>query len=408
MDVGIWAWAGFLALILGLLALDLFVFHKEAHEDTFKEATKFSIFWISLGLAFGVLVYFWLGPQAGGEYFAGYLIEKSLSVDNIFVFALIFTYFGVPAIYQHRVLFWGILGALVFRALFIAGGRPCSSSSTSIYIFGAFLVLTGVRMALHRDGEVHPERNPALKLFRRVVPMTSEYHGQHFTVVDAGRRVATPLLAVLVLIETSDILFAVDSIPAIFAVTDDPFIVFTSNAFAILGLRALYFMLAGMIHRFVYLKIGLAVVLVYVGFKMLVSTVYKIPIWASLTFIAVAITVSVVASLRSTRARRPGPSPRLTPKRSAVRVWNPSRCRAATTLGSHDERLVRDRRDGPVGTRRRDARPAGRPGTHPRRRDVGERFRRRDASSQAGRAFLHRGGTCGRPARRESGRRRAA
>ena len=305
MDVGIWAWIGFLALILALLALDLFVFHKEAHEDTFKEATKYSIFWISLGLAFGVLVYFWLGPQAGGEYFAGYLIEKSLSVDNIFVFALIFTYFGVPAIYQHRVLFWGILGALVFRALFIAGGAALLEQfHFTIYIFGAFLVLTGIRMALHRDGEMHPERNPALKLFRRVVPMTSEYHGQHFTVVDAGRRVATPLLAVLVLIETSDILFAVDSIPAIFAVTDDPFIVFTSNAFAILGLRALYFMLAGMIHRFVYLKIGLAIVLIYVGFKMLVSTVYKIPIWASLTFIAVAITVSIVASLRSTKGAR--------------------------------------------------------------------------------------------------------
>jgi tellurite resistance protein TerC len=200
------------------------------------------------------------------------------------------------------VLFWGILGALVFRAIFIAGGAALLEQfHFTIYIFGAFLVLTGIRMALHRGGEVHPERNPALKLFRRVVPMTSEYHGQKFTVIDAGKRVATPLLAVLVLIETSDILFAVDSIPAIFAVTDDPFIVFTSNAFAILGLRALYFMLAGMIHRFVYLKIGLAVVLIYVGFKMLVSTVYKIPIWASLTFIAVAITVSIVASLRSTK-----------------------------------------------------------------------------------------------------------
>jgi tellurite resistance protein TerC len=302
VDVGIWAWIGFLVLILFLLALDLFVFHKEAHEVSFREATKFSIFWISLGLAFGVVVYFWLGPQAGGEYLAGYLIEKSLSVDNIFVFALIFTYFGVPAMYQHRVLFWGILGALVFRALFIAGGAALLERfHFTIYVFGAFLVLTGIRMALHRDEEVHPERNPMLKLFRRVVPMTSEYHGQKFTVIDAGKRAATPLLAVLVLIETSDILFAVDSIPAIFAVTDDPFIVFTSNAFAILGLRALYFMLAGMIYRFVYLKIGLAVVLIYVGFKMLISTVYKIPIWTSLTFIAVAITVSIVASLRSTR-----------------------------------------------------------------------------------------------------------
>jgi tellurite resistance protein TerC len=310
VEVSIWAWAGFLVLILFLLALDLFVFHREAHEVSFREATKFSIFWISLGLAFGVVVYFWLGAQAGGEYLAGYLIEKSLSVDNIFVFALIFTYFGVPSKYQHRVLFWGILGALVFRALFIAGGAALLERfHFTIYVFGAFLVLTGIRMALHRDEEVHPERNPVLKLFRRVVPMTAEYHGQKFTVLDAGKRVATPLMAVLVLIETSDILFAVDSIPAIFAVTDDPFIVFTSNAFAILGLRALYFMLAGMIHRFVYLKIGLAVVLVYVGFKMLISSVYKIPIWSSLTFIAVAITISIVASLRSTKDAEPQAGP---------------------------------------------------------------------------------------------------
>ncbi len=302
MEVGIWAWIGFVALIMLLLALDLFVFHREAHEVSFREATKFSIFWISLGLAFGVVVYFWLGAQAGGEYLAGYLIEKSLSVDNIFVFALIFTYFGVPAKYQHRVLFWGILGALVFRALFIAGGAALLERfHFTIYIFGAFLVLTGIRMAMHRDEEMHPEKNPVLGLFRRVVPMTSQYHGQKFTVLEAGKRVATPLMAVLVLIETSDILFAVDSIPAIFAITDDPFIVFTSNAFAILGLRALYFMLAGMINRFIYLKIGLAVVLVYVGVKMLVSSWIHIPIWASLGFIALAITVSIVASLRSTK-----------------------------------------------------------------------------------------------------------
>jgi tellurite resistance protein TerC len=311
VDVGIWAWVGFLCLILLLLGLDLFVFHREAHEVSFREATKFSIFWISLGLAFGVVVYLWLGAEAGGEYLAGYLIEKSLSVDNIFVFALIFTYFGVPQKYQHRVLFWGILGALVFRALFIAGGAALLERfHFTIYIFGAFLVLTGIRMALHRDQEVHPERNPVLTLFRRVVPMTAEYHGQRFTVVEAGKRIATPLMAVLVLIETSDILFAVDSIPAIFAVTDDPFIVFTSNAFAILGLRALYFMLAGMIHRFVYLKLGLAVVLVYVGVKMIVSSVVHIPIWASLAFIAITITVSIVASLRSTsrEAARPAGS----------------------------------------------------------------------------------------------------
>jgi tellurite resistance protein TerC len=308
VDVGIWAWVGFLGLIVFLLALDLFVFHREAHDVSFREATRFSIFWISLGLAFGGVVSLWMGTEAGGEYLAGYLIEKSLSVDNIFVFALIFTYFGVPQKYQHRVLFWGIFGALVFRAMFIAGGAALLDRfHFTIYVFGAFLVLTGIRMALHRDEEVHPERNPVLKVFRRVVPMTPEYHGQRFSVVDAGKRVATPLLAVLVLIETSDIVFAVDSIPAIFAVTDDPVIVVTSNAFAILGLRALYFMLAGMIRRFVYLRIGLAFVLAFVGIKMLVSSVYHIPIWLSLAIIALAIVVSIVASLRSTSGDEPEP-----------------------------------------------------------------------------------------------------
>ncbi len=301
MAIPMWAWIAFIGLILLLLMLDLFVFHREAHEVSFREATTYSVFWISLGLSFGVVVWAWLGPQAGGEYLAGYLIEKSLSVDNIFVFALIFTYFGVPARYQHRVLFWGILGALVFRAGFIAGGAALLERfSWTIYVFGAFLVITGVRMALHRDEQVHPERNPVLTVFRRVVPMTADYHGQRFVIKEAAKRLATPLMAVLVLIETSDILFAVDSIPAIFAVTQEPFIVFTSNAFAILGLRALYFMLAGMIHRFVYLKLGLAVVLVYVGVKMVISPIYHVPIWASLAFIAVAITTSVVASLRRT------------------------------------------------------------------------------------------------------------
>jgi tellurite resistance protein TerC len=338
VDVGIWAWVGFLGLILFLLALDLFVFHREAHEVSFREATKFSIFWISLGLAFGVVVYLWLGAEAGGEYLAGYLIEKSLSVDNIFVFALIFTYFGVPQKYQHRVLFWGILGALVFRALFIAGGAALLERfHFTIYIFGAFLVLTGIRMALHRDEEVHPERNPVLKLFRRVVPMTAEYHGQRFTVIDAGKRVATPLMAVLVLIETSDILFAVDSIPAIFAVTDDPFIVFTSNAFAILGLRALYFMLAGMMHRFVFLKLGLAVVLVYVGFKMLLSSTLHIPIWASLTFIAVTITVSILASLRSTTGVAGEPAEGEPADAGAIEPPEPAESEAPDAGGSERE-----------------------------------------------------------------------
>jgi tellurite resistance protein TerC len=301
MQVELWVWGAFVGLILGLLALDLLVFHREAHEVDFREATKFSVFWISLGLLFGVLVLLVWGPTAGGEYFAGYLIEKALSVDNIFVFALVLNYFSVPARYQHRVLFWGIIGALVFRAIFIAAGITLLNSfHWVIYVFGGFLIFTGVKMARHSEEEVHPERNPVLGLFRRFVPMTPDYEGAHFVVRRAGRRLATPLLAVLVLVETTDVIFAVDSIPAILAVTRDPFLVFSSNAFAILGLRALYFMLAGMMDRFVYLKVGLAVVLIFVGVKMVVTDWYHVPIWASLAVIAATITMSVVASLRAT------------------------------------------------------------------------------------------------------------
>jgi len=310
MDIDLWVWVAFLGLILALLALDLLVFHRNAHEVSFREATLFSAFWIALGLAFGGFIFWWLGPKAGGEYLAGYLIEKSLAVDNIFVFALIFGYFAVPPKYQHRVLFWGVLGALVFRAAFIAGGAALLETfHWMIYVFGAFLVFTGVKMALHRNEEMHPERNPALRLFKRLVPTTDEYHGQKLTIIQAGRRLATPLLAVLVLIETTDVIFAVDSIPAIFAVTQDPFLVFTSNAFAILGLRALYFMLAGMIERFVYLKVGLAAVLVFVGVKMVASDLFKVPIWVSLAVIASLIAVSVVASLRRTAGGATRPEP---------------------------------------------------------------------------------------------------
>jgi tellurite resistance protein TerC len=301
MHVELWVWGAFVGLILGLLALDLFVFHREAHEVGFREATKFSAFWIALGLLFGLLVLAVWGPTAGGEYLAGYLIEKALSIDNIFVFALVLNYFSVPAKYQHRELFWGIIGALVFRAIFIAAGITLLNNfHWVIYVFGGFLIFTGVKMARHSEEEVHPERNPVLALFRRFVPMTPDYEGAHFVVRRGGRRLATPLLAVLVLVETTDVIFAVDSIPAILAVTRDPFLVFSSNAFAILGLRALYFMLAGMMDRFVYLKIGLAVVLIFVGVKMVAAEWYHVPIWASLVVIAATIAVSVVASLRTT------------------------------------------------------------------------------------------------------------
>jgi tellurite resistance protein TerC len=307
MAVEPWIWVAFVGLILLLLALDLLVFHREAHEVSFREASVFTGVWVSLGLAFGGVIWWWRGGTDAARYLAGFLLEKSLAIDNIFVFALIFTYFAVPAKYQHRVLFWGILGALVFRGLFIAGGAALLDTfHWTIYVFGAFLVVTGIKMARSRHAEVHPERNPALRLFRRLVPSTDEYHGQRLTVRVAGRWMATPLMAVLVLVETTDIIFAVDSIPAIFAVTDDPFLVFTSNAFAILGLRALYFMLAGMIERFVYLKLGLAAVLVFVGAKMLLADVWEVPIWLSLLAIGVLIGGSVIASLRATSSGRTG------------------------------------------------------------------------------------------------------
>jgi tellurite resistance protein TerC len=305
MDVPLWAWGAVLAVILVMLAVDLLA-HRQAHVVSVKEAATWSAVWVSLGLAFGGIVWWAYGAQAGGEYYAGYLIEKSLAVDNVFVFALIFTYFAVPREYQHRVLFYGVLGALVFRAIFIAGGVVLIENFAWIlYVFGAFLVFTGWKMFTHRNDEMDPSRNPVLRLVKRWVPSTDEYDGQKFWVRRAGKWVATPLFTVLVLVETTDIIFAVDSIPAIFAVTREPFLVFTSNAFAILGLRAMYFLLADLIHRFVYLKAGLAAILVFVGVKMLLLDVWKVPIWLSLTVIATCITVAVVASLRATRGVAP-------------------------------------------------------------------------------------------------------
>ena len=301
MDVPLWAWAAVLGVILVMLAVDL-VAHRDAHVVSVREAAAWSAVWVTLGLSFGLVVWWAYGAQAGGEYFAGYLIEKSLAVDNVFVFALIFTYFAVPREYQHRVLFYGVLGALVFRAIFIGGGVVLIENFAWIlYVFGAFLVLTGWKMFSHRNDEMDPARNPVLRLVRRRVPTTDEYHGQKFWVRQGGRWVATPLFTVLVLVETTDIVFAVDSIPAIFAVTQEPFLVFTSNAFAILGLRAMYFLLADLIHRFVHLKAGLAAILVFVGVKMLLLDVWKVPIWLSLSVIATSITVSVVLSLRATK-----------------------------------------------------------------------------------------------------------
>ncbi|WP_310528900.1 TerC family protein [Nocardioides sp.] len=301
MNVPLWAWIAVLAVILVMLAVDLLA-HRTAHVVSVREAAIWSGIWVSLGLAFGGVIWWAYGAQAGGEYYAGYLIEKSLAVDNVFVFALIFSYFAVPREYQHRVLFYGVLGALVFRAVFIAGGAVLIDNFAWIlYLFGGFLVFTGAKMFTHRNDEMDPSRNPVLRLVRKRVPSTDEFHGQKFWVKKAGTWVATPLFIVLVLVETTDIIFAVDSIPAIFAVTQDPFLVYTSNAFAILGLRAMYFLLADLIHRFIYLKAGLAAILVFVGVKMLLLDVYKVPIWLSLTVIATLLTGAVVASLRATR-----------------------------------------------------------------------------------------------------------
>jgi tellurite resistance protein TerC len=303
MDVDLWVWAAVLGVILAMLAVDL-VAHRTAHVVSVKEAAAWSAVWVTLGLGFGAVVWWAYGPQAGGEYYAGYLIEKSLAVDNVFVFALIFTYFAVPREYQHRVLFYGVLGALVFRAIFIAGGSVLISSFAWIlYVFGAFLVFTGWKMFTHRNDEMDLSRNRLLGWVTKRVPSTEDYHGQRFWVRRAGTWVATPLFFVLVMVETTDIIFAVDSIPAIFAVTQEPFLVFTSNAFAILGLRAMYFLLADLIDRFVYLKAGLAAILVLVGVKMLLLDVYKVPIWLSLSMIALSLTVAVGLSLHRTRAR---------------------------------------------------------------------------------------------------------
>ena len=299
----IWLWGGFHLLIFAMLALDLGVFHRKAHAVSIREAFIWSLVWIVLALMFNAGIYLWRGSETALEFLTGYLIEKSLSVDNIFVFVLIFTSLSVPATSQHRVLFWGILGALFMRGtLILVGTALLKEFHWIIYLFGAFLVFTGIKMAVHREVEVHPENNPLIKLARRYLPMTGQYEGDRFFTRQAGRLMATPLMLALLIVESTDLVFAVDSIPAIFAVTRDPFIVYTSNVFAILGLRSLYFVLAGAVGKFYYLKFGLSVVLVFVGTKMILADFYKIPITFSLLVVALVLMVAVVASV--VRARR--------------------------------------------------------------------------------------------------------
>jgi tellurite resistance protein TerC len=298
MDLELWMWAAFAALVVALLLVDLAAFGRRGEEIPFRRAVGWSIGWTVVGLGFAGLLWAWQGRGPAEEYLAGFVIEKSLSIDNLFVFALIFGYFAVPAIHQRRVIFWGIAGAIVLRALFIlAGATLLDAFHYTIYLFGAFLVVTGIRMARHSDVEIHPERNPVLRLLGRVIPLTSRYHGDQLIAREGASRVATPMLAAFVLVATFDVVFAVDSIPAIFAVTRDTFIVYAANAFSLLGLSALYFVLAGMIGRFRYLNVGLAAVLVFVGAKMALSDVFHVPVYVSLAVIVLTLALAVGASL---------------------------------------------------------------------------------------------------------------
>jgi len=292
-------WIGFIVFILAMLALDLLIFQRKAHEIRIKEALVWSGIWISLALLFNVGIYFWAGRQAALEFLTGYLLEKSLSVDNLFVFLIIFSYFKIPHKYQHEILFWGILGALIMRAVFIFGGIALIEQfHWIIYIFGGLLIFTGIKMSFEKEKEIHPENNLVLRLFNRFMPVTQSFENGKFFVKLDKRWFATPLFVVLLVVETTDVVFAVDSIPAILAITRKPFIVYTSNVFAILGLRALYFALAGIMQYFHYLRYGLSAILVFVGLKMLSADFFKIPIGVSLSVIALILLISILASLR--------------------------------------------------------------------------------------------------------------
>jgi tellurite resistance protein TerC len=307
IDVPLWGWAALVGGITVLLMADLLIVHRHPHAVSFREAGIESSVWIAIGVAFTGVLALWFGGEAAGEYITGYLIEKSLSIDNVFVWAVLFSYFAVPKEYQFRVLFWGIFGALVMRAIFIfAGVALIERFDWILYIFGAFLIVTAIRIARHSETEVNPDKNPVLKLMQRILPSTNEYDGQKMFTRRSGKLLATPLFIVLVLVETTDVVFAVDSVPAILAVSREPFIVFASNAFAILGLRALYFLLAGMAGRFRYLNVGLGFILAFVGLKMMVVEWYHPPQWLSLGVIALALTVAIMVSLRADRHEHAG------------------------------------------------------------------------------------------------------
>ena len=297
------AWLIFGFLMIGMLVMDLGVFHRKARVDTFRQAMGWSVVWILLALLFNLGVSIAFGHQKGMEFLAAYLIEKSLSVDNLFVFVAIFSYFSVEPSYQHRVLFWGILGALVMRGIFISAGLALIHQFQWVtYLLGAFLVFTGIRF-MKEEESVQPEKNPVIRLFKGLVPLTSVYHGHRFFIRIDKRWLATPLLLVLFVVEVTDVIFATDSVPAVLAVSLDPFIVYTSNVFAILGLRALYFVLSGIIPRFVYLRYGICTILIFVGLKMLLAGVWKVPIGISLAVIAAILVISIGLSLLVTRSK---------------------------------------------------------------------------------------------------------
>src|ERR671923_503416 len=298
MSIHVLLWIAFNLFVVAMSALDLGVFHRTAHLIHVREALAWCALWVTLALLFNLGIFLRLGAEPALEFLTGYLLEYSLSVDNIFVFLMIFTYFRVPYLHQHKVLFWGILGALIMRALFILTGITLIQKfHWVIYIMGGFLVLTGIKMALQKGEEINPERNPVLRLFRRVMPVTESYEGGRFFVRRGSRLLATPLFIVVLVVETTDVIFAVDSIPAILAITLDPFIVYTSNVFAILGLRALFFALAGIIRLFHYLPYGLSLILVFVGIKMLLVDIYKIPIGMALGTVAAVLVISMIASI---------------------------------------------------------------------------------------------------------------
>ena len=304
-NVSIWLWLGFFALILAMLAVDLGASRRRTQAMSLRTAAMWTGIWIGVALCFNFAIYLWRGAEPALEFFTAYLIEKALSVDNLFVFVLIFAMFGVPALYQRRVLFWGVIGALVMRGLFIgAGAALLHRFEWLMYVFGAFLIFTAIKLGFGGETQIKPERNPLIRLFRKIMPVTEHFDGERFFVRHAGVLMATPLFLVLLVVESTDLVFAVDSIPAVLAVTQDPFLVYTSNVFAILGLRALYFLLAGAMAKFHYLKLALSLILGFVGVKMLIADLYKIPIALSLGVITGLLTIAVVASL--VRARRLG------------------------------------------------------------------------------------------------------